>query len=97
MRRGVVVLTHIVNGTREPVTSIRNPWNVPAGTVTASGAATLNVSTLRLFSLGVKNVIAIVLPGARGRAGTTNGTAFSSTVPGGSVLSMSKRLIEPSG
>ena len=42
-------------------------------------------------------VIAIVLPGARGRAGTTNGTAFSSTVPGGSVLSMSKRLIEPSG
>src|SRR2546422_2840386 len=44
-RRGVSAPTYIVNGTREPVTTIRNPWNVPAGTVTASGAPTLNVST----------------------------------------------------
>src|SRR5881397_204704 len=97
MRRGVVVLTHIVNGTREPVTSIRNPWNVPAGTVTASGALTLNVSTLTTFSLGVKKLRAKVLPAARGSAGTTNGTAFSSTVPGGRAVSISKRFTEPSG
>src|SRR5882762_7078626 len=96
-RRGASVPTYIVNGTRDPVTSIRNPWNVPAGTVTASGAPTLKVSTLTAFSLGVKKVTANVLPGASGRAGTTNGTAFSSTVPGGSAVSTSKRLTEPSG
>src|SRR2546427_7842537 len=82
-RRGVSAPTYIVNGTREPVTSIRNPWNVPAGTLTASGAPTLNVSTLMAFSLGVKQVRAKVLPATSGSAGTTNGTAFSSTVPGG--------------
>src|SRR2546422_8180814 len=54
-RRGVSAPTYIVNGTREPVTSIRNPWNVPAGTLTASGAPTLNVSTLMAFSLGVRS------------------------------------------
>src|SRR5437870_6375952 len=59
-RRGASVPTYIVKGTREPVTSMRNPWNVPAGTVTASGAPTLNVSTLMAFSLGVKKVIAKV-------------------------------------
>src|SRR2546425_13219604 len=96
-RRGVSVATYIVNGTREPVTSMRNPWNVPAGTVTASGAPTLKVSTLTAFSLGVKNVIANVLPGASGSAGTTNGTAFSSTVPGGSAVSTAKRCTDPSG
>src|SRR6267143_4276963 len=96
-RRGASVPTYIVNGTREPATSTRNPWNVPAGTVTASGAPTLNVSTLMAFSLGVKKVIANVLPAASGSAGTTNGTAFSSTVPGGSAVSTSKRFTEPSG
>src|SRR5437879_5645280 len=96
-RRGVSAPTYIVNGTREPVTSIRNPWNVPAGTVTASGAPTLNVSTLMAFSLGVKQVRAKVLPAASGSAGTTNGTAFSSTVPGGRAVSISKRFTEPSG
>src|SRR6266550_6383602 len=96
-RRSASVPTYMVNGTRDPVTSMRNPGNVPAGTVTASGALTLNVSTLMTFSLGVKKVIANVLPGASGRAGTTNGTAFSSTVPGGSTVSMSKRFTEPSG
>src|SRR5207244_719396 len=45
-RRTESVLTYIVNGTRAPLTSIRNPWNVPAGTVTATGAPTVNVSTL---------------------------------------------------
>src|SRR2546427_6445996 len=69
-RRGVSAPTYIVNGTREPVTSIRNPWNVPAGTVTASGAPTLNVSTLMAFSLGVKQVRAKVLPATSGSAGT---------------------------
>src|SRR5213596_3487529 len=34
-RRGASVPTYMVKGTREPVTSMRNPWNVPAGTVTA--------------------------------------------------------------
>src|SRR5439155_19309628 len=70
-RRVRLAPTYIVNGRREPVTSIRNPWNVPAGTVTASGAPTLNVSTLMAFSLGVKQVRAKVLPAASGSAGTT--------------------------
>src|SRR5438046_7694377 len=96
-RRGGSAPTYIVDGTREPVTSIRNPWNVPAGTVTASGAPTLNVSTLMAFSLGVKQVRAKVLPATSGSAGTTNGTAFSSTVPGGRAVSISKRFTEPSG
>src|ERR1700704_3056261 len=94
-RRGASVPTYIGNGTREPATSIRNPGNAPAGTVTASGAVTLNVSTLMAFSVGVKKVIANVLPGASGSAGTTSGTAFSSTVPGGIAVSMSKRFTEP--
>src|SRR5207244_13315137 len=64
MRRGVSAPTYIVNGTREPVTSIRNPWNVPAGTGSASGAATLNVSTWMAFSLGVELVRGKVLEGA---------------------------------
>src|SRR3989441_9340251 len=95
-RRGASVPTYSVNGTREPVTSTRNPWNVPAGTVTASGAPTLNVSTLIAFSLGVKKVSANVLPGASDNAGTTIGTAFSSVVPGGSAVSTSKRFTDPS-
>src|SRR2546425_12308564 len=96
-RRGVSAPTYIVSGPREPVTSIRNPWTVPAGTLTASGAPTLNVSTLMAFSLGVKQVRVKVLPAASGSAGTTNGTAFSSTVPGGRAVSISKRFTEPSG
>src|SRR5690348_9642789 len=70
--RGESVLTYIVNGTREPVTSIWYAWNVPAGTVTDAGPLTLNVSTLMVFSLGVKKVRLNALPAARGRAGTTN-------------------------
>src|SRR5690348_5889465 len=94
--RGESVLTYIVNGTRDPVTSIWYAGNVPAGTVIDAGPVTLNVSTLMAFSLGVKNVRLNDLPEASGRAGTTKGTAFSSTVPGGRVVSMSNRLIEPS-
>src|SRR2546428_14183838 len=95
-RRGTPLPTYIVNGTRDPVASTRKPWNVPAGTLTDSGAPTLNVSTLIAFSLGVKNVIVNVFPGASGRAGTTNGTAFSSIVPGGRTVSTSNRFTQPS-
>src|SRR5437867_439202 len=87
----------MVNGTRDPVTSMWNAWNVPAGTVTDSGPLTLKVSVFTAFSLGVKNVIATVLPAAKGSAATTNGTAFSSTVPAGSAVSTSNRLTDPSG
>src|SRR2546428_5469601 len=95
-RGGTPLPTYIVNGTRDPVAATRKPWNVPAGTLTDSGAPTLNVSTLIAFSLGVKNVIVNVFPGASGRAGTTNGTAFSSIVPGGRTVSTSNRFTEPS-
>src|SRR5438046_9444606 len=96
-RRGASVPTYMVKGTREPVTSMRNPWNVPAGTVTASGAPTLNVSTLMAFSLGVKKVIAKVLQGASGREGTTKGTAFSYSVTVGKDVSISKRYLHTDG
>src|SRR5207245_152198 len=88
-RRGVSVLTYMVNGTRDPVTAIRYAWNVPAGTVTLSRPPTLKVSVFCEFSLGVKQLSVTDLPGPRGSAGTTNGTAFSSRVPTGSTVSMS--------